>query len=140
MRARHDNMVEEAAFDLTPMIDVVMLLIVFFMLTAQFAATMRSPLDLPRQAGEALPESRETLVIELTRTGEYRIESDEVSRDRLMQVVAADLKQARGSGLDIVVRADRACSARHLNTLAAELSRLGVRSWRVSTSGEGAAQ
>lgn len=136
MHASRDNMVEEAAFDLTPMIDVVMLLIVFFMLTAQFAATMRSPLDLPRQAGETLPEARDTLVIEITRSGEYKVESAIVERDRLLQIVAADLKQSGGRQLDIVVRADRACPARFLNRLAAELSKLGVRSWKLSTAGE----
>lgn len=136
MHASRDNMVEEAAFDLTPMIDVVMLLIVFFMLTAQFAATMRSPLDLPRQAGETLPEARDTLVIEITRTGDYKVESAIVERDRLLQIVAADLKQSRGGQLDIVVRADRSCPARFLNRLASELSKLGVRSWKLSTAGE----
>jgi biopolymer transport protein ExbD len=136
MHASRENMVEEPAFDLTPMIDVVMLLIVFFMLTAQFAATMRSPLDLPRQAGETLPEARDTLVIEITRTGEYKVESAIVERDRLLQIVAADLKQSGGRQLDIVVRADRACPARFLNRLASELSKLGVRSWKLSTAGE----
>lgn len=136
MHASRDNMVEEAAFDLTPMIDVVMLLIVFFMLTAQYAATMRSPLDLPRQAGETLPEARDTLVIEITRAGEYKVESAIVERDRLLQIVAADLKQSGGRQLDIVVRADRACPARFLNRLASDLSKLGVRSWKLSTAGE----
>ena len=136
MHASRDNMVEEAAFDLTPMIVVVMLLIVFFMLTAQYAATMRSPLDLPRQAGETLPEARDTLVIEITRAGEYKVESAIVERDRLLQIVAADLKQSGGRQLDIVVRADRACPARFLNRLASDLSKLGVRSWKLSTAGE----
>lgn len=137
MHSRHDNMVEEAAFDLTPMIDVVMLLIVFFMLTAQFAATMRAPLDLPREAGDTLPEAQDAVVIELTKDGEYKIESDLVSTDRLLQLVAADIKRAGSKrGLDIVVRADRRCAASHLNRLAAELSKLGVRSWKLSTAGD----
>lgn len=133
MKQRRDNLVEEAAFDLTPMIDVVMLLIVFFMLTAQFAASMRTPLDLPRQSGENTPQSEHSLVIELTREGEYRIESKSVDVDRIIQIVAADLR--RSASLDVVIRADRQAKAIHLNRLARELTKAGVRSWSIATTG-----
>lgn len=139
MHSRRDNMVEEAAFDLTPMIDVVMLLIVFFMLTAQFAASMRSTIDLPREAGANLAEARHSVEIELTRQGEYRIEGDMVSPDRLLQLVGADLRRSKNDELEIVVRADRNCPTVHLNALARELGKLGIRSWKLSTAGgEGA--
>jgi biopolymer transport protein ExbD len=139
MHSRRDNMVEEAAFDLTPMIDVVMLLIVFFMMTAQFAASMRSSIDLPREAGANLVEARHSIEIELTRQGEYRIEGDVVSSDRLLQLVGADLRRSKKEELEIVVRADRNTSASHLNALARELGKLGIRSWKLSTAGgEGA--
>jgi biopolymer transport protein ExbD len=42
---------EDATFDLTAMIDVVLLLIIFFMLTSQFAATDRAAVELPAQKG-----------------------------------------------------------------------------------------
>jgi biopolymer transport protein ExbD len=133
MKQRRDNLVEEAAFDLTPMIDVVMLLIVFFMLTAQFAASMRTPLDLPRQSGENTAESDHALVIELTREGQYRIETRPVEIERIVQLVAADLR--RSESLDVVIRADRQAKAIHLNRLARELTRAGVRTWSIATTG-----
>lgn len=137
-KARRDHLVEEAAFDLTPMIDVVMLLIVFFMLTAQFAASMRSPLDLPRQPGDNSPDSEHTLILEINREGAYVVDSQQVSLETVIQTVTA--AQRNASSLDLVVRADRAASAADLNRLAMELAKAGVRTWSLATSGEAAGE
>jgi len=131
---------EEAGFDLTPMIDVVLLLIIFFMLTAQFTQTMTTEMDLPREKGAQIVEdATHQLVIELTREGGIRIAGEDVSLDKLMLIVAADIKGAKGGAadLDVVVRADRACPASHLNTLAGALTRVGVRDWKLATAGGG---
>ena len=46
-------------------------------------------------------------------------------------------KQSGAADLDVVVRADRACPASHLNTLAGALTRVGVRDWKLATAGGG---
>ncbi len=51
MKFTRPKVTPEATFDLTNMIDVVLLLIIFFMLTAQFAKSNQREMDLPRQAG-----------------------------------------------------------------------------------------
>ena len=40
------------AVEITPMIDVVFLLIIFFMVTARFARDTRAELNLPQEKGE----------------------------------------------------------------------------------------
>lgn len=133
-KRRRDHLVEEAAFDLTPMIDVVMLLIVFFMLTAQFAASMRAPLDLPRLRGETASESEHSLIIELTREGTYKLDSQPVELATIIRTVQSDL--ATLPSLDVIVRADRLADAAGVNSLASELTKVGVRSWSLATTGE----
>ena len=136
MQSRHDNQLEEAQFDLTPMIDVVMLLIVFFMLTAQFAQTMLGPVDLPREKGDSAENRNSRVTIDLLLNGELKLDSEPMPRERLLQLIALDLRRAGAAAeLEVVVRADRAAPAAHLNLLAGDLAKLGVRHWKLATSG-----
>lgn len=131
---------DEAGFDLTPMIDVVLLLILFFAFTAQFAKTLATPLDLPRESGSSENESTapQSIVIDLTSDGKFIVAGKPVNADWLMQTVARDVRRAGGPDkIDVIVRADRTCSASHLNSLAGGLSRAGVRSWKLATNSEG---
>jgi len=138
MQPRHDNHIEEPQFDLTPMIDVVMLLIVFFMLTAQFAQTMLGPIDLPRESGDSDANRGSTVTIDLLANGDLKLDSEPMARERLLQLIALDLRRTGASAeLDVIVRADRAAPAGHLNTLAGDLAGLGVRHWKLATNGGG---
>ncbi len=137
MKPRAGREIPESAFDLTSMIDVVFLLIVFFMMSAQFAATMASSVNLPEEKGdEAATASEAAVVIDITRAGAYVIGGREVALDELVQLVAADKRKlGEASELEVVVRADRDGSARHVNALAKALMGIGVRTWKLSTAG-----
>jgi biopolymer transport protein ExbD len=128
---------EEATFDLTPMIDVILLLIIFFTLTAQFAKTQQSPMDLPKEKGEkekaVAPAS---LVIDLSRQGEFSVLGTRTELASLVKMVQGEVLRL-GAGLDLVIRADRLCPAAHLNRLAEALAAAGVRDWKLATAGEG---
>jgi biopolymer transport protein ExbD len=52
-RQRRDSI----TVDITPMIDVVFLLIIFFMTTAQYALLTRTELNLPKEKGESISAS-----------------------------------------------------------------------------------
>lgn len=132
--ARHTP---EATFDLTAMIDVILLLIIFFMLTAQFTTSHRLPVDLPREKGEAGDESATSSVaIDMDRSGALKLNGQAVEIDRLVQLVTADLKRRTGADMDVIIRADRSCPAAHLNRLAAALSAVGVKRWKLATASE----
>ena len=128
---------EHDFFDLTPMIDVVMQLIIFFMFTSQFAQVVRSQIDLPEEPGEAeTVESEEALIIDVQTDGSLIVAGQPIARDKLVGMIAAELA-ARGnnaSQLRVLVRADRAARSTHINAIAEELARLGVRGWRLGTS------
>jgi biopolymer transport protein ExbD len=128
-----DN-VSETPFDLTPMVDVVMLLIVFFTLTAQFAQSNLMPMDLPAVKGEANEETKlAPITIDLSVDGSLRLHSENMPLDRLAQLVAADLRNSPDA--EVLVRADRNTPAKHLNELAATLSIVGAKRWRLATEG-----
>jgi biopolymer transport protein ExbD len=136
MHARRE--LDETPFDLTPMVDIVLLLIIFFMLTAQFSRVLLAPMDLPRERGAAgQPKRALQAVIDLGRDGSLRLNNEPLASDRLLQRLAADKKSV--GEVDVLVRADRLCDAIHLNRLASSLSAIGVRDWRLATSGDGGA-
>ena len=141
MRFAKGKDMPEASFDLTPMIDVVLLLIIFFMLTAQFAKTLKTAVDLPQESGVGQADQNvAAVVVDLTKEGELRLAAEPIGLDAFLQVIAADLKRAKAGGqpFDLTVRVDRACPAVHLNGLAGALTQLGVRNWKLATAGSGA--
>jgi biopolymer transport protein ExbD len=124
----------EASVDLTPMVDVVLLLVVFFMLTTQFARQQQTRLELPEQPGEKAREaSRSAMVIDLTAEGRYVIMGAPTDLAKLRQEVERERLNA-GTAFEVIVRADRAASAVHLNALADTLARSGVRHWQLATA------
>lgn len=142
MRFAKGQDMPEAHFDLTPMIDVVLLLIIFFTLTAQFARTLKTPMILPEERGSGAADlSPAAVIVDLTKEGELRLATQPIKLESFLQVIAADLKRAKGGEgqpFDLTVRVDRACPAVHLNTLAGALTQLGVRNWKLATAGGGA--
>jgi biopolymer transport protein ExbD len=88
--------------NLTPLIDVVFLLLIFFMVSATFDRLSEVRVELPRAGAE--PEARESRHIELTidREGRYYVDRREVvntSRDILERA----LKKARGDRAEVPV-------------------------------------
>lgn len=126
----------EATFDLTPMIDVVLLLIIFFMLSSQFAQTIRRPLPLPQEAGQlGVGADKSSVLIDLEKDGTLWIAGRRGSRGELGATFESMREQKPGAAIDVVIRADRACPARELDALAASLLTAGVDRWKIATTG-----
>jgi len=99
--ARHADE-EEAGLGLAPLIDVVLLLLIFFLVTSSFAKP-EVPLDLPpAETGEAPTPS--SLVVTLTEDGALRIDDRPASPAELGERLAS----AAGPETDLLLRADEA--------------------------------
>jgi biopolymer transport protein ExbD len=130
----------EASFDLTPMIDVVLLLIIFFMLSSQFAQTEMRPVDLPREPGDkaAQDETKATLVIDVDRAGALSILGKAIEPKELRDAVDPSRRTGGTATTQLILRVDRNCESAHLNRLARMLASWGVREWRLATAPPGA--
>ncbi len=126
------------AFDLTPMIDVVLQLIIFFMFTSQFGQVSRTIVDLPKEKGEQEGEDKPALVIDITLEGAYVIDAKPLSFDRVLAVVRTETDRYADPGaMSVLIRPDRRATAGAINRLADEFARLGVRRWAIATRAEG---
>ncbi len=123
--------------DITPMIDVVFLLIIFFMVTAQFARITRAELDLPRQQGEQDQAAEEAgLVINLLANGGLIVNERDVTLAELLEVVREEIVSQPDRDprqVKLLIRADRNGDTALLNEVLTSLQELGVGTARLAT-------
>lgn len=132
MRFIRPNRSRVAGFDLTPMIDVVFQLIIFFLYTSQFTKLTRTPLDLPEQRGDQVEQvDPADVVIDIDRQGRYLIERVEFTLPEIDGLIA--IERAAGP-VRVLVRADRTLPAAAMNRLATVLSSAGVVGWELGTA------
>jgi biopolymer transport protein ExbD len=121
--------------DLTPMIDVVFQLIIFFMFTSQFGELRRTEVDLPREQGEEESARQQpAMIIDLTREGTYRFESEDTSLLEIERIAAIGVaNQSEGAPFDVLIRPDRNAPVVYLDRLLLRLSSVGVQKWKLAT-------
>ncbi|MEO1584515.1 MAG: biopolymer transporter ExbD [Planctomycetota bacterium] len=124
-----------SGFDLTPMIDVVLLLIIFFLVSAQISRSIRQPIDLPNQAGaeETINDGDSALIVDLLSDGSLRVESETVD----MPTLLAMLRDAGLPRPEILIRPAFDARASALNDLTRQLTESGTTSYRIATDPAG---
>lgn len=134
-RSRHTDRVLDV--EITPMIDVVFLLIIFFMVTAQFAKLTRAELDLPQQHGEQEQAPEEAgLVINILADGQIVVGERRVELDELLLMVEDEINKQPGRDarkVKLLIRADRGNDTSRLNQILIQLQLLGVGAARLAT-------
>ena len=114
------------------MIDVVLLLIIFFMLSSQFARVNAKALNLPTEPGEKTEETAPNeVIIDIDAQGAISILNQPIKDAEL----DAAIRSAGADTSEFLVRADKECLAERLNLVALTLIRLQVRSWKIGVAG-----
>jgi biopolymer transport protein ExbD len=93
-----------SGINVTPLVDVTLVLLIIFMVTARIIVSQGMPMDLPKSAsGEAL---QTVFAVELTADGKTRVDSEVASDDEAIVPLAKKAK-AKNKDLRAVIRADR---------------------------------
>ena len=93
-----------SAINVTPLVDVTLVLLVVFMVTARIIVSQGMPMDLPKAAsGEAV---QLIFSVELTQSGKTFVDSKEVSSDDAVLTMARDALK-KNPDLRAVIRADK---------------------------------
>jgi biopolymer transport protein TolR len=92
--------------NVTPMVDVMLVLLIIFMISAPLL-TVGVPLELPQTQAKSLDQDKEPLTISVNQQGQVYLQETEIGLDELIGKLKA-ITQARG-GMDerIYVRGDR---------------------------------
>ncbi len=128
---------KQLLIDITSMVDVVFLLIIFFMTTAQFARITLAEVDLPKERGEQQEESEEAgLIVNLLRDGTIIVNQTEVTYEELENLVREQLRQESTSdatSFKLMIRADQHAKTTRLNELLHLFEQLGIGQAKIGT-------
>jgi biopolymer transport protein ExbD len=123
---------EEPTLNLTPMIDVILVLIIFFMVATKFAEEERSvELQVPsisnRNAAMTTPEPK---VVNVHRDGRISLGAQSVTIDELKQRLAAARAQYRR--LNVLVRGDRLATHQQMTAVYDACKQAGIAELAIS--------
>ncbi len=126
---------EEPELNLTSLIDIVLLLLVFFMVSTTFVDEARIKIQLP-QAGAApsLENTRAPIEVTVTAEGGYRVNGRTVINSS-MQALAAAVSETSGEKRDVpvTIRADARSTHQAVVSAMDVLGRLGFRAINIAT-------
>lgn len=141
MRIRDDRAQDEPEINLVPLIDVILVLIIFFVITTTFDARSTLQLQLPNAKGEPTADQTRSLSVLINAEGRYFVGDQEVLRtdiDALKQAltVAGGNDRAR----PVLLRADARTPHQAVVTALDALGQLGFRTISIATAPEQARQ
>ena len=132
---------EEPEINVVPLIDVVLLLVVFFMLSSRFMDEGRVRVHLPRASAPIVAPQAEPVVVTVTQQGGYRVNerelinsSPETLRAALVKTVGEDRKQR------VTVRADAQATHQSVVTALDVLGKMGFAEVNMATVKDSAEQ
>ena len=126
---------EEPEINVIPLIDVILVLLIFFMATATFDEQTRMKLSLPQASEDQVQTDRlEALVIQISADGRFYVASNEVLNARVDTLKTA-LERSAGSDRSqgVIVRADARAEHQLVVTALDALGQLGFERISIAT-------
>ena len=110
--------------DITPLVDVVFLMLIFFMVSTTFETAAKLRLDLPAAASQERASQPKQVVISIDKNGRIFVQDDPVLDDRFENRV---LYYTKGDpNVPVLLRADAEARHRRVVFVLDHLSRLGL--------------
>jgi biopolymer transport protein TolR len=93
--------------NVTPFVDVMLVLLIVFMVSAPLL-TVGVPIDLPQSQAKALEQNNEPLTISVNNRGQIFLQNDEIKLDDLLPKLQAIIGARGGTSNDLIyIRGDR---------------------------------
>ena len=126
-----------ADINVTPLVDVMLVLLIIFMVTAPLLVA-GVPIDLPDSRANALEQEKEPVQISLDAEGQAFIDDAEVSMDALpaqLEAIRAERGEDNGDAPQVMLRADRSLDYGKVMLVMGELNRAGLNRVSLVTTG-----
>ncbi|WP_017669915.1 protein TolR [Blastomonas sp. AAP53] len=131
-----------AEINVTPFVDVMLVLLIIFMVTAPLLVA-GVPIDLPDSRANALEQEKEPIQISLDAEGQPFIDDNPVSQADLpaaLEAIRAERGDDNGDAPQIMLRADRSLDYGKVMTVMGELNRAGLNRVSLVTTGSSEAE
>lgn len=128
---------DEAEVNLTPLIDVVFLLLIFFMITTTFDRDAKIKIDLPTTSNAVAQAQKNTLELLIDNQGKYFIDGKEVLNNKpetLFRAMSQALDGWGGKTPALVISADAHSNYQSVVTAMDIAGRLGLTNFSMATT------
>ena len=132
-RGRNAKRAPMAEINVTPLVDVMLVLLIIFMVTAPLL-TAGVPVDLPDSRANALPQEDEPLNVAIASDGTIYVGEDAVPQGELGTALATASEGAACNEREVILRADRTLDYGRVMGVMGELNRLGCNSISLVTN------
>jgi biopolymer transport protein TolR len=105
-KRRHHRRKVMSEINVTPMVDVMLVLLIIFMVSAPLL-TVGVPIDLPQTQAKSLDQDKEPLTISVNEKGEIYLQNAEIDVDNLIPKLQAVAEARGGTDARIYVRGDK---------------------------------
>lgn len=109
MRRKHRHSADEADIDMTPMLDIVFIMLIFFIVTTSFVKEIGIDMNRPTNAPPQTKQESQVVLIEIMENGQIRMDNRMVD----LRAVQANVERARAEKPDstVIVVADGSSNA-----------------------------
>ena len=125
---------EEVSVNLTPLIDVIFLLLIFFMVTTTFSRNTNILINLPEASGEAIEQQPFEIEILIAQNGTYSVNGRQLvnsQMETLMRVVAE--VSVGDNSIPMIITADANTTHQSVVTAMDAVAQLGFTSIDIAT-------
>jgi biopolymer transport protein TolR len=123
-RRKHHRRKVMSEINVTPMVDVMLVLLIIFMVSAPLL-TVGVPIDLPQSQAKSLDQDKEPLTLSVNEKGQIFLQNEEISVDDLIPKLQAVAQARGGTEARIYVRGDKSVNYGSMMKVMGQLSAAG---------------
>jgi len=123
-RRRHRRRAVMSEINVTPMVDVMLVLLIIFMVSAPLL-TVGVPIDLPQSQAKSLEQDKTPITISVNVKGQIYLQESEIDVDALIAKLQAIAEARGGTDARIYVRGDKSVDYGTMMKVMGQLSAAG---------------
>jgi len=125
---------EEVSVNMTPLIDVVFLLLIFFMVTTTFSRNTNLLINLPKATGQLTEAQPEEIEILVAQTGTYSVNGRQLINTEMETLMRTVAEVSGGdTSIPLVITADANATHQSVVTVMDAVAQLGFTSLNIAT-------
>ncbi len=136
MQFRSNTNTQDADVNLTPLIDVVFLLLIFFMVSTTFDTTSQLKINLPEAETQQVKNDKNKLEITINAKGDFYLNGRQIA-NRSSSALRASIQRQIENGdtnIQVMVQSDALTPVQSLVTALDVVSRLGLNNLSIATT------
>jgi biopolymer transport protein ExbD len=134
MKFNDRSEIEDIDINLTPLIDVVFLLLIFFMVSTTFDTTSQLKIQLPKASDSQTAKAKQSLNLTIDARGHFFLNAREISSTKSDALSFALKRVMNGADRPIVIQSDAASPVQSLVTAMDVVGKLGFSHVSIATT------